>query len=194
MVLAAMNGGAAGARCDAGLTQHGHGLLLAECGLQRAQLRIDLAERAQLGDHQGVVALSEAVQVEDKPAEVAIGELARLAQKARAAAHAPARPEAGLRGQLDGADRRALVHRLALARRLSCRWGSRGRSLIHSRSMLPRSLKRRAPYPGHALGHGVSREAHRARAAGHAIARAVAGRAHVGLQRREPARELKRRA
>ena len=63
-------------------------------GLERAQLGVDAGERAQLGEHQRVVALSEAVQVEDEPAEVAVGELARLAQEARAAAHATARAEA----------------------------------------------------------------------------------------------------
>jgi hypothetical protein len=79
MVLAAVDGGAARACRDTGFAQDRHGLMLIEGGLQRAQLRVDLAERAQLGDHQSVVALPEAVQVEDQPAKVAVGELARLA-------------------------------------------------------------------------------------------------------------------
>ena len=42
-----------------------------------------------------VVALAEAVQVEHEPAEVAVGQLARLAQEPRAPAHAPALAEPG---------------------------------------------------------------------------------------------------
>ena len=86
--------------------------------LERAQLGVDLAERVQLGEHERVVALAEAVQVEDEPAEVAVGELARLAQEARAAARAPARAEAGLLG--GGCSRPALggLAVVRLARRL----------------------------------------------------------------------------
>ena len=90
-----MDGGAARAGGDAGLAQDGDGLALAEGGFERAQLGVDVPERGELGQHERVVALAEAVQVEDEPAEVAVGELARLAQEARAAADAAARAEAG---------------------------------------------------------------------------------------------------
>jgi hypothetical protein len=59
------------------------------------------------------------VQVEDQSAEVAVGELACFAQEARSAAHAPAGPEAGRSGLLDGVRWLALVRRLDLVGHLS---------------------------------------------------------------------------
>jgi hypothetical protein len=58
---------AARTRGDARLAQDGQRLAFSEGGLQRAQLAVDTAERAQLGAHERVVALAEAVQVEDQP-------------------------------------------------------------------------------------------------------------------------------
>jgi hypothetical protein len=95
MILAAVDGRAAGARRDARLAQDRHGLALLEGGFERAQLGVYLGERAELGDHERVVALPESMQVEHQPAEVPIGELAGFPQESRAAAHAPARAEAG---------------------------------------------------------------------------------------------------
>ena len=86
---------AARAGGDAGVAQDGHRLVLGERAFERAQLGVDLAERRELGEHERVVALAEAVEVEDQAAEVAVGELARLAQEARAAAHAPTLAEPG---------------------------------------------------------------------------------------------------
>ena len=97
-VFAAVDRGAAGARGDAGLAQDGDWPALLQGAFERAQLGVDVAERGQLGEHEGVVALPEAVQVEDQAAEVAVGELARLAQEAGAAARATARSEAGRLG------------------------------------------------------------------------------------------------
>jgi hypothetical protein len=74
---------AAGTGGDAGLAQHGHRLTFLQGALERAQLGVDLRERVQLGEDQRVVACSEAMQVEDETAEIAVGQLARLAQKAR---------------------------------------------------------------------------------------------------------------
>jgi hypothetical protein len=74
-----MNRRAARTGGDAGVAQDRHRLALGERGFERAQLGVDVPERAELGDHQRVIALAEAVQVEDQPAEVAIGELASLA-------------------------------------------------------------------------------------------------------------------
>ena len=58
-------------------------------------LGVDVSERRQLRQHQRVVALAEAMQVEDEASEVAIGELACLAQEADPAANPPPRDEAG---------------------------------------------------------------------------------------------------
>ncbi len=63
--------------------------------LERAQLVVDLAERAQLGHHQRIVSLSVAVEGEDETAEVAVGELAGPSQKANATAQTPAGAEPG---------------------------------------------------------------------------------------------------
>src|ERR1700722_747762 len=67
---------------------------------EAAQLRIELAQRRKLGEHQRVVALAEAVQIEYEPTEIAIGELARLAQEACATTHASALSEARRRWSL----------------------------------------------------------------------------------------------
>jgi hypothetical protein len=72
--------------------------MLLQGGFERAQLGIDATERGELGDHQRIVTLAEAVQVENQSAEVAIGKLASLAQEAHAAANTPARAEAGWAG------------------------------------------------------------------------------------------------
>jgi hypothetical protein len=85
---------AARAGGDAGLPQHGHRLALLQKGFQRAQLGVDLSERAELGEHELVVSLAEAVQVEDEPAEITISELARLAEEASAPPQPSARREA----------------------------------------------------------------------------------------------------
>jgi hypothetical protein len=150
VVLAAVERRAARARGDAGLVQDGHRLVLSQGALKRTQLSVDVAERAQLGDHERVVALSEAVQIEDQPAEVAIGELTRLAQEARTSPRTATRAEAGLLGITDGAHRLAL-----LRRRRGSGLRSRGGWLVHGRSMLAGRLKRRAPCGGHPLGHLV---------------------------------------
>jgi predicted dinucleotide-utilizing enzyme len=105
VVVAAVERRAAWAGGDAGLVQDRHRLVLSQGALERPQLGVDVAERAQLGDHERVVALSEAVQIEDQPAEVAIGELTRLAQEARAPARSATRAEAGLPGIADDAQR-----------------------------------------------------------------------------------------
>jgi hypothetical protein len=54
-----------------------------------------MSERRQLGEDEGVVALSEAVQVEDEAAEIAVAELACLAQVAGTTPRAGTRSEAG---------------------------------------------------------------------------------------------------
>jgi pyruvate/2-oxoglutarate dehydrogenase complex dihydrolipoamide acyltransferase (E2) component len=77
------------------LAQHGHPLLFPKRRFQRAQLGVDLAQLAQLGEHQRIVSLPEAVQAEDEPSQIAIGKLARLAQETHAPAHATARTKAG---------------------------------------------------------------------------------------------------
>lgn len=74
--------------------------MVAQAVFESAQLGVDLAQRRELGEHQRVVALAEAVQIEHEPTEIAIGKLARLAQKARATAHAPALAEARRRRRL----------------------------------------------------------------------------------------------
>ena len=174
VVLAAVDRGAAGAGGDAGLAQDRHRLALCQGGLERAQLGVDVAERAQLGEHQRVVALAEAVQVEDQPAE-------DRGRRARApcagSARRRTRPRALKPGGPGCPPRRPAGWRpapLAPAwpgarriRRGGCR--CRGRCLIHGRPMLPRALQRRAPCRGDALGHRPRREAHGARAAVHAM-------------------------
>jgi hypothetical protein len=95
---------AAHAGGDARLAQDRHGVALAERGFERAHLDVDVFERAQLVEHQLVVALAEPVQVEDESAEVAVCELARLAQETHppsdAAAGAEARRFGGGSGDL----------------------------------------------------------------------------------------------
>ena len=117
-VLAAVDRRAARAGGDAGVAQDRHRLVLGEGAFERAQLGVDVAERRELGEHQRVVALAEAVQVEDQAAEVAVGELARLAQEARAAAHAPALAEPGWPGAWGVAGRGRPARRRRLAGRL----------------------------------------------------------------------------
>ena len=134
-----MDRGAAWAGGDAGVAQHRHRLVLGEGAFERAQLGVDLTERAELGEHERVVALAEAVQVVDQPAEVAIGELARLAQEARAAAHAPALAEAGRSGGQRGIGHRGATCRRTVVRRLDRRvHRDRCRcALLHRHPMLP---------------------------------------------------------
>jgi hypothetical protein len=108
-ILAAVDGRAAGACGDPRHAQDRYGLALSERGLERAKLAVDLTERAQLREHERVVSLAEAMQVEDQATEVAIGELAGLAQKARTAAQAAARPEARRLGARLGAGGRVLL-------------------------------------------------------------------------------------
>jgi hypothetical protein len=127
-----VDGGAAGAGGDARFAQNGDGHAFFQGVLQRAQLGVDVAEGVQLGQHQRVVALPEAMQVEDQPAEVPVGQLARLVQEARASARTPTRAEPGLAdlgtvGGAGGVSGLAVVLRL---RRGICR--SRASYLIHA--------------------------------------------------------------
>jgi hypothetical protein len=109
-VAAAVDRRAARAGGDAGLAHDRHRLTLSQGCLEYAQLGVDVAERGELGDHQRVVALAKAVQVEDQPAEVAVGKLARLAQEARATAHTPAGAETGWAGgRVTHVEERAIV-------------------------------------------------------------------------------------
>jgi hypothetical protein len=80
--------GAARARGDAHFAQHGHGPAIVQRVFELAQLRVDLAQRRELGEHERIVALTEAMQVEHQSTEVAVGELAPLAQKTRSTTHA----------------------------------------------------------------------------------------------------------
>jgi hypothetical protein len=61
--------------------------------LECAKLGVELAERVQLGQHERVIALTEAMEVEDEPTEIAVGQLTRLAQKAGAPPRAAAGTE-----------------------------------------------------------------------------------------------------
>jgi hypothetical protein len=90
--------GAARAGADAGLAENRHRGTLSQRRFERAQLAVDVAEGVQLVEDERVVSLAEAVQVEDEPAEIAIRELAGLAQEAHAPSYAPSRGEAGSRG------------------------------------------------------------------------------------------------
>ncbi len=162
---------AAGARGDAGLAQHGDGPTFSQRVFKCTQLGIDVSERRQLGEDQSVVALSEPVQVEDQAAEVAVAELACLAQEARAAPYAAAGAEADGLGCRSGAG-----GLLVLLRLLCIICGGSASYLIHGRSMLPRpsvhatrklgrTLQRLVPRSGDAGGHLRRREALRARTA-----------------------------
>lgn len=93
-ILAAVNRRAARASGNAGVTQHGYRPMLAECSFERPQLGVDLPERSELAHYESIVALAEAVEVEDQTTEIAVGELAGLAQEARAATHPPTLAEA----------------------------------------------------------------------------------------------------
>jgi hypothetical protein len=103
---------AAGTCCDAGLAQDGHRPTLSQHAFERTQLGIDMGDRCQLGEDQRVVALSEAVQVEDEAPEIAIAELARFAQKTRAPSGATPRAKACELGNRSGACRRLLLRQL----------------------------------------------------------------------------------
>jgi hypothetical protein len=70
---------AARAGGDARLAQDRQAAALLEGCFQGAHLRVDLPQRRQLGEHERVVAPTEAVQVEHQAAEVAVCELTRLA-------------------------------------------------------------------------------------------------------------------
>jgi hypothetical protein len=105
VVFAAVDRGAAGAGGYARFVQHRQRLMLLQSALELTQLRIDLGEGAQLGEHERVVALAEAVQIEDKAPEVAVGELAGLAEEANTSAHAPARSESACPAILAGVRR-----------------------------------------------------------------------------------------
>jgi hypothetical protein len=97
-----VNRGTARARRDPDFAQHRHRPVVAQAVFKPAQLGVDLAQRRELGEHQRVVALAKAVQIEYEPTEIAVGKLARLAQEACATTHAPALTEAGRRRGLLG--------------------------------------------------------------------------------------------
>jgi hypothetical protein len=99
-------------RRDPNFTQHRHRPVVAQAVFEATQLGIELTQRRKLGEHQWVVALAKAVQIEHEPTEVAVGKLARLAQEAGATTHASTLAEARLR-------RRLLNRRLDLWRLLS---------------------------------------------------------------------------
>jgi hypothetical protein len=84
-----MNRGAAWARRNPNFAQHCHWPVVAQTVFEPAQLSVDLAQRRKLGEHQWVVALAKAVQIEYESTEIAVGKLARLAQEAGTTAHAP---------------------------------------------------------------------------------------------------------
>jgi hypothetical protein len=100
-VVAAVNRGAARAGGDPNFAQHCHRPTIVQAVFESAQFGVDLAQRRKLGENQRVVALAEAVQIEYEPTEIAVGELACLAQEAGAATHAPALAEAWLRRLFD---------------------------------------------------------------------------------------------
>src|SRR5262249_12708907 len=86
-VIATVDSGAAWTRGNSHFAQHRHRPTVHEHRFQFAQLGVDLAQRRELGKHQWVIALAKAMQVESDPAEVAVGQLARLAQKTRPTTH-----------------------------------------------------------------------------------------------------------
>ena len=94
-IVAAVDRGAARACRHARLAQDGHGAALGQGSFEGAQLGVDASDRLELGEHQLVVASAEPVQVEHEPAEVAVGQLARLAQEPHTPAHAPPLAEPG---------------------------------------------------------------------------------------------------
>lgn len=95
-----MNRGTAWACRDPNFTQHRHRPVIVQAVFESAQLGVDLTQRRKLGEHQRVVALTEAMQIEYESTEIAIGELARLAQEACATTHASALAEARCRRRL----------------------------------------------------------------------------------------------
>jgi hypothetical protein len=92
-VVAAVNRGTAWARRNPNFTQHRHRPVIVQAVFEPAQLGVDLTQRRKLGEHQRVVALAEAVQIEYEPTEITVGKLACLAQETGAATHAPALAE-----------------------------------------------------------------------------------------------------
>lgn len=88
VVVAAVDRGASRTHRDTDLAEHRDPAALAQSPFERAQLGVEPTQCRELGEHELVVALAESVQVEHEAAEVAIGQLTRLAQKARATAHA----------------------------------------------------------------------------------------------------------
>lgn len=132
-----MNGRTARAGRYSRLAQDSDRLALLQGRLDRAQLTVDVPERRQLAEYQGVVALAESMQVEDQPAKVSIGELARLAQEARAPTGATARSKP----RLLGGDALSGLTAVVLTLRRSVRWG-RVRYLIQARLTLPAPLPR----------------------------------------------------
>lgn len=108
-VIAAMDRRASRTGGDARLTQHGDAAALPESALERAQFGVDAVQGRELGGDQGVVTLSEAVQIEDESAEIAVSELPCLEQKMNASADAPAVAEPGalvLGGDVQTSDQR----------------------------------------------------------------------------------------
>jgi hypothetical protein len=81
---------------DPGLAQHGHGLAVLQRRLQRSQLPVYLAQATKLCCQQLLAAATKAVQIEQQPAEITVGELARGAQVTQAPAHSSSRSEARL--------------------------------------------------------------------------------------------------
>jgi hypothetical protein len=98
---------AAWAGGDAGVSQYRHRLMLGEGSFECTQLSVDVSKGAELGDNQRIIALAEAVQIENESTEIAVGKLASLAQKASAAAHTSALTESRWPG------RQGNVHRWA---------------------------------------------------------------------------------
>jgi hypothetical protein len=97
-----VNCGTARARRDPDFTQHRHRSVVTQAAFESAQLGVDLAQCRKLGEHQWIVALAKAVQIEYEPTEIAVGKLARLAQEAGATTHASALAEARRRRRLRG--------------------------------------------------------------------------------------------
>jgi hypothetical protein len=89
-----VDGGTSRARDHTRLAQRGDASALLESPFQRAQLAVDRRERPELGQYERVVALREAVQLEDQTAQIPVGELARPAQEAQTAPHTTALGEA----------------------------------------------------------------------------------------------------
>jgi hypothetical protein len=85
---------------DPNFAQDRHRPVVTQGVFEPAQLGVDLAQRRKLGEHQWIVALAKAVQIEYEPTEIAVGKLSRLAQEARTTTHAPALTKARRRRRL----------------------------------------------------------------------------------------------